>query len=40
MTKAMLPGTYPRTPEERAAATKKCNMRVEDSEPFPDDGIG
>ncbi|KAH0504477.1 NADH dehydrogenase [ubiquinone] 1 beta subcomplex subunit 8, mitochondrial [Microtus ochrogaster] len=40
MTKDMLPGRYPRTPEERAAAAKKYNMRVEDYEPYPDDGMG
>nr|XP_012624219.1 NADH dehydrogenase [ubiquinone] 1 beta subcomplex subunit 8, mitochondrial isoform X1 [Microcebus murinus]XP_012624225.1 NADH dehydrogenase [ubiquinone] 1 beta subcomplex subunit 8, mitochondrial isoform X1 [Microcebus murinus] len=40
MTKDMLPGPYPRTPEERAAAAKKYNMRVEDYEPYPDDGMG
>merc|ERR1719228_16602 len=38
--KAMLPGPYPKTPEERAAAAKKYNMRVEDYEPFPDNGMG
>ncbi|NP_001279421.1 NADH dehydrogenase [ubiquinone] 1 beta subcomplex subunit 8, mitochondrial [Callorhinchus milii] len=36
----MLPGPYPRTPEERAVAAKKYNMRVEDYEPYPDDGMG
>lgn len=40
MTKDMLPGSYPRTPEERAAAAKKYNMLVEDYEPYPDDGMG
>lgn len=40
MTKDMLPGPYPKTPEERAAAAKKYNMRVEDYEPYPDDGMG
>lgn len=30
----------PKTPEERAAAAQKYNMRVEDYEPYPDDGIG
>lgn len=35
-----LPGPYPRTPEERAAAAKKYNMRVEDYQPYPDDGLG
>ncbi|XP_043846294.1 NADH dehydrogenase [ubiquinone] 1 beta subcomplex subunit 8, mitochondrial [Dromiciops gliroides] len=40
LSKDMLPGPYPRTPEERAAAAKKYNMRVEDYEPYPDDGFG
>ncbi|KAM9703063.1 NADH dehydrogenase [ubiquinone] 1 beta subcomplex subunit 8, mitochondrial isoform 2-T2 [Dama dama] len=40
ITKDMLPGPYPKTPEERAAAAKKYNMRVEDYEPYPDDGMG
>uniref|UniRef100_A0A8C8W0R3 NADH dehydrogenase [ubiquinone] 1 beta subcomplex subunit 8, mitochondrial n=1 Tax=Peromyscus maniculatus bairdii TaxID=230844 RepID=A0A8C8W0R3_PERMB len=40
MTKDMLPGQYPRTPEERAAAAKKYNMRVEDYEPYPNEGMG
>uniref|UniRef100_A0A674J5D7 Uncharacterized protein n=1 Tax=Terrapene triunguis TaxID=2587831 RepID=A0A674J5D7_9SAUR len=34
---------FPKTPEERAAAAKKYNMRVEDYEdyePHPDDDIG
>ena len=35
-----LPGAHPTTPEERAAAAKKYNMRVEDYEPFPDKGEG
>ena len=34
------PGPYPRTQEERAAAAKKYGMRVEDYEPYPDDGTG
>ncbi len=34
------PGPYPRTPEERAAAAKKYGLRVEDYEPYPDDGDG
>uniref|UniRef100_B5XDT1 NADH dehydrogenase [ubiquinone] 1 beta subcomplex subunit 8, mitochondrial n=1 Tax=Salmo salar TaxID=8030 RepID=B5XDT1_SALSA len=38
--KGMLPGPYPKTPEERAAAAKKYNMRVEDYEPIPDNGEG
>ncbi|XP_028937362.1 NADH dehydrogenase [ubiquinone] 1 beta subcomplex subunit 8, mitochondrial [Ornithorhynchus anatinus] len=40
ITKDMLPGPYPRTPEERAAAAKKYNMLVEDYKPYPDDGMG
>uniref|UniRef100_UPI00398F4FBB NADH dehydrogenase [ubiquinone] 1 beta subcomplex subunit 8, mitochondrial isoform X1 n=1 Tax=Pristiophorus japonicus TaxID=55135 RepID=UPI00398F4FBB len=40
LSKDMLPGPYPRTPEERAIAAKKYNMRVEDYEPYPDDGMG
>uniref|UniRef100_A0A8D0GU08 NADH dehydrogenase [ubiquinone] 1 beta subcomplex subunit 8, mitochondrial n=1 Tax=Sphenodon punctatus TaxID=8508 RepID=A0A8D0GU08_SPHPU len=40
LSKDMLPGPYPKTPEERAAAAKKYNMRVEDYEPYPDDGMG
>ncbi|TRY86890.1 hypothetical protein DNTS_009015 [Danionella cerebrum] len=38
--KHMLPGPYPKTPEERAAAAKKYNMILEDYEPYPDDGWG
>ena len=34
------PGPYPRTPKERAAAAKKYGLRVEDYEPYPDDGFG
>ena len=33
ITKDMLPGPYPKTPEERAATAKKYNMQVEDYEP-------
>lgn len=40
LTKDQLPGPYPRTAEERAAAAKKYNMRVEDYQPYPDDGFG
>ncbi|KAG9345957.1 hypothetical protein JZ751_007772 [Albula glossodonta] len=40
LSKDMLPGPYPKTPEERAAAAKKYNMRVEDYEPYPDEGMG
>ncbi|KAL8186636.1 UNVERIFIED_CONTAM: NADH dehydrogenase 1 beta subcomplex subunit 8 ndufb8 [Gekko kuhli] len=36
----LLPGPFPRTPEERAAAARKYNLRLEDYEPFPDDGMG
>uniref|UniRef100_UPI0037E89C73 NADH dehydrogenase [ubiquinone] 1 beta subcomplex subunit 8, mitochondrial n=1 Tax=Semicossyphus pulcher TaxID=241346 RepID=UPI0037E89C73 len=39
-TKDTVLGPYPKTPEERAAAAKKYNMRVEDYEPFPDNGEG
>lgn len=39
-TKGSLPGPFPKTPEERAAAAKKYNLRVEDYEPFPDNGEG
>ena len=35
-----MPGPYPKTAEERAAAAKKYNLRVEDYEPYPDDGMG
>ncbi|XP_029383726.1 NADH dehydrogenase [ubiquinone] 1 beta subcomplex subunit 8, mitochondrial [Echeneis naucrates] len=35
-----LPGPYPKTPEEKAAAAKKYNMRVEDYEPYADNGEG
>ncbi|XP_053163601.1 NADH dehydrogenase [ubiquinone] 1 beta subcomplex subunit 8, mitochondrial isoform X2 [Hemicordylus capensis] len=38
--KDLLPGPYPKTPEQRAAAAKKYNMTVEDYEPYPDDGLG
>ncbi|KAM9772949.1 NADH dehydrogenase [ubiquinone] 1 beta subcomplex subunit 8, mitochondrial [Syngnathus typhle] len=38
--KADLPGAYPKTAEERAAAAKKYNLRVEDYEPYPDKGEG
>ncbi|XP_033840286.2 NADH dehydrogenase [ubiquinone] 1 beta subcomplex subunit 8, mitochondrial [Periophthalmus magnuspinnatus] len=38
--KGALPGPYPQTPEERAAAAKKYNMRVEDYEPYPNKGEG
>nr|XP_020646906.1 NADH dehydrogenase [ubiquinone] 1 beta subcomplex subunit 8, mitochondrial [Pogona vitticeps] len=35
-----LPGPYPKTLEERAAAAKKYNLTLEDYEPYPDDGMG
>ncbi|KYO25127.1 NADH dehydrogenase [ubiquinone] 1 beta subcomplex subunit 8, mitochondrial [Alligator mississippiensis] len=38
--KELLPGPYPRTPEERLAAAKKYNMHPADYEPYPDDGLG
>uniref|UniRef100_A0A2K5QKL9 NADH dehydrogenase [ubiquinone] 1 beta subcomplex subunit 8, mitochondrial n=1 Tax=Cebus imitator TaxID=2715852 RepID=A0A2K5QKL9_CEBIM len=40
LTKDMLPGPYPRTPEEQTAAAKKYNMCMEGYEPYPDDGMG
>lgn len=40
MSKDALPGPYPKTPEERAAAAKKYNLRVEDYEPYSDRGEG
>lgn len=40
VTKDSLPGPFPKTPEERAAAAKKYNIRVEDYEPYPDNGEG
>lgn len=40
LSKDMLPGPYPKTPEERAAAAKKYNMTIEDYEPYPDNGEG
>lgn len=40
ITKDSLPGPYPKTPEEKAAAAKKYNLRVEDYEPYPDNGEG
>lgn len=35
-----LPGPYPRTAEEQAAAAKKYNLRPEDYQPYADDGRG
>uniref|UniRef100_A0A6P8QC34 NADH dehydrogenase [ubiquinone] 1 beta subcomplex subunit 8, mitochondrial-like n=1 Tax=Geotrypetes seraphini TaxID=260995 RepID=A0A6P8QC34_GEOSA len=40
ISKDMLPGSYPKTPKEREAAAKKYNLRLEDYEPYPDDGMG
>ncbi|XP_019644804.1 PREDICTED: NADH dehydrogenase [ubiquinone] 1 beta subcomplex subunit 8, mitochondrial-like [Branchiostoma belcheri] len=40
LSKNELPGPYPQTPEEWAAAAKKYGMRVEDYQPYPDDGTG
>ncbi|KAJ8365711.1 hypothetical protein SKAU_G00145420 [Synaphobranchus kaupii] len=40
ISKDTLPGPYPKTPEEKAAAAKKYNMTVEDYEPYPDEGMG
>ncbi|CAH1273209.1 Hypp5066 [Branchiostoma lanceolatum] len=40
LSKDELPGPYPRTPEEWAAAAKKYGMRAEDYQPYPDDGTG
>ncbi|KAG9267522.1 NADH dehydrogenase [ubiquinone] 1 beta subcomplex subunit 8, mitochondrial [Astyanax mexicanus] len=40
VSKGSLPGPYPQTPEERAAAAKKYNLRLEDYQPYPDDGKG
>lgn len=34
------PGPYPVTQEERAAAARKYGLRLEDYEPYPDDGTG
>ncbi|KAL3051603.1 hypothetical protein OYC64_001776 [Pagothenia borchgrevinki] len=38
--KADLPSSYPLTPEAKAAAAKKYNMRVDDYKPYPDQGEG
>ncbi|KAG5262751.1 hypothetical protein AALO_G00278470 [Alosa alosa] len=40
LSKDALPGSYPKTPEEIAAAAKKYNMTVQDYQPYPDDGMG
>lgn len=34
------PGKFPETPEERERAAKKYGLRLEDYEPYPDDGTG
>ncbi|CAH1799857.1 unnamed protein product [Owenia fusiformis] len=34
------PGPYPKTQAEREAAAKKYGLRIEDYEPYPDDGMG
>merc|ERR1711970_212068 len=34
------PGPYPVTPEERAAAARKYGLRLDEYEPYPDDGLG
>ncbi|XP_066456638.1 NADH dehydrogenase [ubiquinone] 1 beta subcomplex subunit 8, mitochondrial [Eleutherodactylus coqui] len=38
--KDLLPGPYPKTKAERAAAAKKYNMILEDYKPYPDNGQG
>ncbi|XP_026887345.2 NADH dehydrogenase [ubiquinone] 1 beta subcomplex subunit 8, mitochondrial [Electrophorus electricus] len=38
--KDMLPGSYPKTAEERAAAAKKYNLTPQDYQPYPDNGMG
>lgn len=38
--KTDLPSSYPLTPEAKAAAAKKYNMRVEDYKPHTDQGEG
>ncbi|XP_037547039.1 NADH dehydrogenase [ubiquinone] 1 beta subcomplex subunit 8, mitochondrial [Nematolebias whitei] len=40
LSKDMLPGPFPKTPVEKAAAAKKYNMTIEDYKPFPDHGEG
>lgn len=40
ISKDMLPGPYPTTPEQMAAAAKKYNMTLEDYKPMPDNGEG
>ncbi|KAM6443047.1 NADH dehydrogenase [ubiquinone] 1 beta subcomplex subunit 8, mitochondrial [Liasis olivaceus] len=36
----LLPGSYPKTPGERAAAAKKYNLTLEDYKTYADDGVG
>ncbi|XP_013924524.1 PREDICTED: NADH dehydrogenase [ubiquinone] 1 beta subcomplex subunit 8, mitochondrial [Thamnophis sirtalis] len=36
----LLPGPYPKTPEEQAAAAKKYNLTLEDYKTYADDGLG
>ena len=38
--KDWMPGPYPETPEQRAAAAKKYGMLPEDYKPMPNDGFG
>ncbi|CAL8261517.1 unnamed protein product [Arctogadus glacialis] len=40
VSKDMLPGAFPKSPEEIAAAAKKYNIRVEDYKPIADNGEG
>ncbi|KAJ3607454.1 hypothetical protein NHX12_024505 [Muraenolepis orangiensis] len=40
VSKDMLPGAYPKTPQEMAAAAKKYSIRLEDYKPMPDHGEG
>ncbi|XP_018428430.1 PREDICTED: NADH dehydrogenase [ubiquinone] 1 beta subcomplex subunit 8, mitochondrial-like [Nanorana parkeri] len=36
----LMPGPYPKTPEEMAAAAKKYNLPLADYKPYPDEGMG
>uniref|UniRef100_A0A8C6XZR9 NADH:ubiquinone oxidoreductase subunit B8 n=1 Tax=Naja naja TaxID=35670 RepID=A0A8C6XZR9_NAJNA len=38
--KHLLPGSYPKTPQEQAAAAKKYNLTLEDYQTYADDGVG
>ncbi|XP_060950874.1 NADH dehydrogenase [ubiquinone] 1 beta subcomplex subunit 8, mitochondrial [Limanda limanda] len=40
LTKDGLPGAFPQTPAEKAAAAKKYNMTLAEYEPYPDKGEG